>query len=52
MLQANPDDGSVFIDRSGERFMLIIDFLCDGDALNVATTIRGLPETQRQAMVH
>ena len=52
MLQADPDDGSVFIDRSGERFGLVLDFLRDGDASNVAETIRGLPEVQRQAMVH
>jgi len=51
MLQANPDDGSVFIDLDGERFGLILDFLRDGDASNVANTIRGLPEPQRQAMV-
>jgi len=52
MLQADPDDGSVFIDRDGGRFGLILDFLRDGDASNVAATIRGLPEVQRQAMVH
>jgi len=52
MLQADPDDGSVFIDRSGERFGLILDFLRDGDASNVTARIRGLPEVQRQAMVH
>ena len=52
MLQANPDDGSVFIDRDGERFGLILDFLRDGDASNVAARIRWLPEAQRQAMVH
>jgi len=51
MLQADPDDGSVFIDRDGERFGLIVDFLRDGNASNVAERIRGLPEPQRQAMV-
>ena len=39
MLQADPDDGSVFIDRSGERFGLILDFLRDGDASNVVARI-------------
>ena len=52
ILQADPDDGSVLIDRDGERFGLILDFLRDGDASNAAKRIRGLPEEEQQAMVH
>ena len=34
MLRRDPEDGSVFIDRDGERFGLV-DFLRDGDASQV-----------------
>eukprot|EP00628_Pelagophyceae_sp_CCMP2097_P039601 CAMPEP_0184249476 /NCGR_PEP_ID=MMETSP0977-20130417/3891_1 /TAXON_ID=483370 /ORGANISM="non described non described, Strain CCMP2097" /LENGTH=170 /DNA_ID=CAMNT_0026554871 /DNA_START=1 /DNA_END=510 /DNA_ORIENTATION=- len=27
MLQSNPEDGSIFIDRDGERFAMLLDFL-------------------------
>ena len=52
MLQVDPDDGSHFIDRDGERFKLILDFLRAGDSSQVlAKTIRGLSEVQQQAMM-
>ena len=52
MLQVNPEDGSIFIDRNGERFGLILDFLRDGDSKRLARKIRnGLNEEQRQAMM-
>jgi hypothetical protein len=35
MLQSDPEDGSIFIDRNGERFGLILDFLRDGDVSQV-----------------
>jgi hypothetical protein len=32
MLRRDPEDGSVFLDRDGERFGLVLDFLRDGGA--------------------
>ncbi len=51
MLQRDPDDGSVFIDRDGERFGLILDYMRARDASWVAETVRALPEARQQAMV-
>jgi hypothetical protein len=39
MLQADPLDGSIFIDRDGERFGMLLDFL-RGD-LPMAVACRG-----------
>jgi hypothetical protein len=50
MLQTD-SDGSIFIDRSGDRFGLILDFIRDGEDSNVALKIRGLPEAQREMMM-
>jgi hypothetical protein len=43
MLRRDPEDGSIFIDRDGERFGLVLDFLRDGDASQLVKTIRELP---------
>jgi hypothetical protein len=52
MLKSDPEDGSVFIDRDGERFGLVLDFLRDGEASQLAKTITELPtEPQREAML-
>jgi hypothetical protein len=51
MLQADPDDGSIFIDHSGDRFGLILDFLRGGDASHVARTIRAVPEANQVAIM-
>jgi hypothetical protein len=52
MLRRDPEDGSIFLDRDGERFGLVLDFLRDGDASHLAKTIRELPEPQHEAMLH
>ena len=49
MLQTNPEDGSIFIDRDGDKFRLILDFLRDMDASLCQRTIRSLPEEAREA---
>jgi hypothetical protein len=52
MLRRDPEDGSIFLDRDGERFGLVLDFLRDGGASQLAKTIRELPtEPQREAML-
>jgi hypothetical protein len=51
MLRRDPEDGSIFLDRDGERFGLVLDFLRDGDASQLAKTIRGLPGPQHEAML-
>jgi hypothetical protein len=51
MLQADPDDGSIFIDRDGERFRTILDFLRDLDAALTRKAIRALAEAAQEAMV-
>jgi hypothetical protein len=52
MLQVDPVDGSIFIDRDGDRFRLILDFLTGGElSNNVARTIRALPENERELMI-
>ena len=35
MLRRDPEDGSIFLDRDGERFGLVLDFLRDGGASQV-----------------
>jgi hypothetical protein len=51
MLQYDPDDGSVFLDRDGARFGMILDFLRDGNASLFAKKLRGLPSMrQREEM--
>jgi len=50
MLQADPDDGSIFIDRDGERFRLILDFLRDLDGAFTQKRIGALPEVSQEAM--
>jgi hypothetical protein len=53
MLRRDPEDGSVFLDRDGERFGLVLDFLRDGDGSQLAKTITELPTApQREAMLH
>jgi hypothetical protein len=51
MLRRDPDDGSIFLDRDGERFGLVLDYLRDGDASQLAKTITKLPEPQHEAML-
>jgi hypothetical protein len=51
MLRRDPEDGSIFLDRDGERFGLVLDFLRDGDASQLAKTIRELPRPQHEAML-
>jgi hypothetical protein len=51
MLQADPLDGSIFIDRDGERFGMLLDFLRDLDGSHMQRTIRALPEAAQDAMV-
>jgi hypothetical protein len=51
MLQSDPDDGSIFIDRDGERFRLILDFLRDLDGAHTQRTIRALAEAAQESMM-
>jgi hypothetical protein len=51
MLRRDPEDGSIFLDRSGERFGLVLDFLRDGGASQLAKTIREMPTEQHEAML-
>jgi hypothetical protein len=51
MLQLDPDDGSIFIDRDGERFRLILDFLRDLDGAQTQKSIGELSEAAQEAMV-
>ncbi|KAJ1459202.1 hypothetical protein M885DRAFT_613725 [Pelagophyceae sp. CCMP2097] len=53
MLQPDPDDGSIFIDRNGERFRLILDFLRGDppDGTRMERAIRALPEAAQGALV-
>jgi hypothetical protein len=51
MLRRDPEDGSIFIDRDGERFGLVLDFLRDGASSQLAKTIQELPESQHEAML-
>ena len=51
MLQLDPEDGSVFIDRNGQRFGLILDFLRDHDGSRTATRIGALSEEEQQAVL-
>ena len=50
MLQADAE-GSIFIDRHGDHFGLILDYLRDGDAFEARRTIRALPEEEQEAML-
>jgi hypothetical protein len=51
MLQCDPDDGSIFIDRDGERFRVILDFLRDLDGPHTQKSIGKLSEAAQEAMV-
>jgi uncharacterized coiled-coil protein SlyX len=51
MLRRDPKDGSIFLDRDGDRFRLVLDFLRDGGTSQVAQTIRELPGPQQEAML-
>mmetsp|Transcript_8160 Transcript_8160/g.28212 ORF Transcript_8160/g.28212 Transcript_8160/m.28212 type:complete len:243 (-) Transcript_8160:91-819(-) len=51
-LVAAADDGAIFIDRDGERFRRIVDFLQDHDAAAFAARIGQLPEAEQCAMKH
>jgi hypothetical protein len=51
MLRRDPEDGSIFLDRDGERFGLVLDYLRDGDASQLAKTIAELPGPQHEAML-
>jgi len=44
-------DGSIYIDRDGERFRLILDLLRDVDGAKMLRTLRALPECAMEAMV-
>jgi hypothetical protein len=51
MLQSDPEDGSIFIDRDGERFRLILDFLRDLDGSHMQRTICALSEAAQESMM-
>jgi hypothetical protein len=53
MLQPDPDDGSIFIDRDGERFRLLLDFLRGDppDGPRMQGAIRALPEAAQESMI-
>ena len=52
MLQVDPVDGSIFINRNGDRFGFTLDFLTGGEiSNNVARTIRALPENELELMM-
>ncbi len=51
MLQSDPEDGSIFIDRDGERFRVILDFLRDLDGSHTQRTIRALAEGAQESMI-
>jgi hypothetical protein len=53
MLQANPLDGSIFIDRDGETFGVVLDFLGGDppDGQQMQATLRALPEAAQEAIM-
>jgi hypothetical protein len=51
MLRRDPEDGSIFLDRDGERFGLVLDYLRDGDASHLAKTVTEMPGPQHEAML-
>jgi hypothetical protein len=53
VLQADPVDGSIFIDRDGERFGTILDFLRGDppDGPRIQRSMRALPEAAQEALV-
>jgi hypothetical protein len=54
MLRRDPEDGSVFLDRDGDCFRLVLDFLRGdaSEAAKVAKTIREMPAPLHEAMMH
>jgi hypothetical protein len=53
MLQADPLDGSIFIDRDGERFGMLLDFLRGEppDGPRMQRAVRALPKAVQEALV-
>mmetsp|Transcript_15094 Transcript_15094/g.52539 ORF Transcript_15094/g.52539 Transcript_15094/m.52539 type:complete len:496 (-) Transcript_15094:19-1506(-) len=51
MLQLDPQDGSIFIDRDGGRFGVILDFLRDMDSSATQQSIRALDASAQDSMV-
>jgi hypothetical protein len=53
MLQPDPADGSIFIDRDGEHFSMLLDFLRGDppDGPRMQRTIRLLSEAAQEALV-
>jgi hypothetical protein len=51
MLRRDPEDGSVSLDCDGKRFGLVLDYLRNGRASQVAKTIVNLPFEQHEAML-
>jgi len=53
MLQPDPSDGSIFIDRDGERFGIFLDFLRGDptDGQRMQSAIRAFPKAAQEALV-